>query len=91
MKFRANLVRLRNWLCSQKVRRFALLALIFIVLSRLSLLTYWSWDNLDSTRASRILLLMWGLGLIAVAILLRFLRGTYQSAAAENKQNKRLK
>lgn len=76
LKRRGNRLRTRvRW---RSVQRIALGLLMLVLLGRLALLTYWSWDVLELAGPRRRLALAWGLGLIALGLLLRFFRFTYR-------------
>ena len=56
------------------------LMLALIVIARLVLMAYWSWPDLDSPATRNRLLLVWALGLIALALLGRYLLGLYRAS-----------
>lgn len=62
----------------RNAQRFALAALMVALLMRLGWLTYDSWDVLELDGPRRRLAVVWGLGLIALALLLRFFRFTFR-------------
>lgn len=62
------MVRLFSWFRSPVAKAVALGVLAAVVLLRLTLTTYWSWGSPERVR----LLIIWGLGLIALLMLARF-------------------
>lgn len=61
-------MRLISWYRSPIAKVAALSFLAAVVLVRLALATYWSWDSPERFR----LLIIWGLGLIALLMIARF-------------------
>jgi hypothetical protein len=72
--------RLRAGLRWPAVQLSGLFVLAGIVVVRLALMTYWSWDDLTSTGSRQRLLLAWTLGGLVLLVLARFawhvLKGT---------------
>lgn len=60
------------WRHSRKIQLSAIGLLAGVVIIRLSLMTYWSWSDIEYAYSGWRLLLAWCLGLIALALLGRF-------------------
>ena len=71
------------WRHSRKIQLSAIGLLAGVVIIRLSLMTYWSWSDIEYAYSGWRLLLAWCLGLLALALLGRFAwqihRGRHQT------------